>query len=208
MQLSGNTPPWRNPRKAAYYNSHEITRSAQRVGLVPTSSSPDPPSSQEYAFPPNFLAMAKTTFPLRALLHIKATPSLASIFEDLAAALFSAFYAKPHANISEPSVFRTVLASLHTPRSLTNDEIDAIMAAAQTEEMKTQLRDQTKMLVEKLGAFGLPWLWVTRTEDLQCEGPDWEGNKGQPFWGSDRLWEVCDYLRVPCEDVKVISTKL
>ena len=41
--------------------------------------------------------------------------------------------------------------------------------------MKKKLMDVTRMVVEKQGAFGNPWYWVTNSE-----------GKSEPFFGSDR----------------------
>lgn len=56
----------------------------------------------------------------------------------------------------------------------TEGEVEEVLAAAGTEEMKGLLKRTTQEALEK-GAFGAPWLWVS----------DGRG-KEEPFFGSDR----------------------
>jgi hypothetical protein len=56
----------------------------------------------------------------------------------------------------------------------TPDEVQRIMAAAATEEMKQVLKSATQAALDR-GAFGAPWLWVTDAR-----------GRGEPFFGSDR----------------------
>jgi hypothetical protein len=60
-------------------------------------------------------------------------------------------------------------------QNFTSAQADEIIAAAGTPEIKKQLMDVTRMVVEKQGAFGTPWYWVTNSE-----------GKSEPFFGSDR----------------------
>ena len=65
---------------------------------------------------------------------------------------------------------QTVLLKNFTPT-----QADEIIAGAQRPDIKQQLTDVTTMVVEKQGAFGSPWFWVTNSE-----------GKAEPFFGSDR----------------------
>jgi 2-hydroxychromene-2-carboxylate isomerase len=56
----------------------------------------------------------------------------------------------------------------------TADEVQAIMRAAGSEEMKAVLKGTTQEALDR-GAFGAPWLWVSA-----------DGKEGEPFFGSDR----------------------
>jgi hypothetical protein len=85
------------------------------------------------------------------------------------------------------------------------------MAAAGSPQIKQQLTDITKMVVEKRGAFGNPWFWVTNS-----------AGKSEPFFGSDRyvLWLLSkgrgdfhrlfrfhfmwEFLGLPWQDVKLL----
>lgn len=60
-------------------------------------------------------------------------------------------------------------------KNFTLHETAQIIAGANTSEYKQKLMDITKYVVEKQGAFGCPWFWVTNEE-----------GKGEPFFGSDR----------------------
>lgn len=55
------------------------------------------------------------------------------------------------------------------------DECAAILAAAQTPEVKDALARSTEEALQK-GAYGAPWLWVTNGDE----------GKAEPFFGSDR----------------------
>ena len=54
------------------------------------------------------------------------------------------------------------------------NEVDDIMAAAETKEWKDRLLANTQEALDK-GAFGAPWFWVRNAE-----------GKEEPFFGSDR----------------------
>lgn len=56
-----------------------------------------------------------------------------------------------------------------------SEECEAILAAAQTQEVKDMLTGATQEALGR-GAFGAPWLWVTNVD-----------GKGEPFFGSDRF---------------------
>lgn len=60
-------------------------------------------------------------------------------------------------------------------RFFSADECAAILAAAQTPEVKDALTRSTEEALQK-GAYGAPWLWVTNGEE----------GKAEPFFGSDR----------------------
>ena len=191
MAKAGNTPPWKLPLKARYY-VHDVQRSARRAGIIPSSSSngSGPSLTTAVAFPSDFPNMALTTTPLRALLFVKEHHTT-DTFEALIDELYRRFYTPPHQNVSSPDVFETVLRE---SGMFSAAQVGEIMTAARSDEMRDLLREQTAMVVDRLGAFGLPWWWVTRKDD----------NESQPFWGSDRFWEVCEYLGVPCRDVSVV----
>lgn len=66
------------------------------------------------------------------------------------------------------------------------------MQAANSKEYKDMLTAQTKMVVEKYGAFGCPWMVVTN-----------EKGKKECFFGSDRWGYVWDSLGVEWDDISV-----
>lgn len=54
------------------------------------------------------------------------------------------------------------------------EEVERIMTATQSPEIKKALTDRTQEAVDR-GAFGAPWFWVTNAKGEQ-----------EPFFGSDR----------------------
>lgn len=108
-------------------------------------------------------------------------------FEAAFYSLFPALWIPPQSDLSEPTNLTvgpfsaTINVRLkHSLQALlrknfTSIQIDQIIAGAGTPEYKKKLVDITKAVVEKQGAFGCPWFWVTNGE-----------GKGEPFFGSDR----------------------
>jgi hypothetical protein len=179
---------------------------------------PRSPDDVQITFPPpdTFQAMSHTQLPLRALLFIKTRLGREEAFEQLAQDMFARFFTRGvHENMAGAAAVERVLREARRGgrsgdgpvrgigsdngssgrRGLfSNDEIGDILAAVQGDDMRSLLRAQTDMATQKMGAFGLPWLWVTR-EDGQAE----------PFYGSDRMVDVCRFLGVPCRDVEILG---
>lgn len=100
--------------------------------------------------------------------------------------LFHSFWSPPNLNITEPAVLSKALAdapanfkggsqiSDATARLFSPEEVNTIMRAASSHEMKDQLKACTQEALDR-GAFGAPWLWVTNS-----------AGHGEPFFGSDR----------------------
>lgn len=160
--LSGNKPPWLLKAKARYL-SVDSQRAAVRVGL------------DGLAFPKDFMSMALTTSPMRALHRIKAAyPE--ETFLDAMAFLFQQLWRPPHVNLTVDENLRKALRAATDAEGkrllFTAEQVDDIMDSR--DAMKDVLKAKTEEVV-KLGAFGAPWLWVTNSE-----------GKGQAFFGSDR----------------------
>ncbi|KAI9905021.1 hypothetical protein N3K66_001550 [Trichothecium roseum] len=179
-QLSGNSPPWKLKAKAAYL-SKDSKRAQARVG------------KPHLAFPRDFLSMAMTASPLRALLFVKANFP-APVFLAAMHHLFESFWAPPHANLTVDEVLREALAGVRLPSGggpvFGAGEVGAIMDGR--EAMKGVLRAETERAVE-LGAFGAPWIWAVNAD-----------GKGEAFFGSDRFNHVYKYLGVPFQDVALL----
>lgn len=79
---------------------------------------------------------------------------------------------------------RALLLPLYTPDS--TNTLDALLAKSNSKANKDRMKAEAKHLAEHGGAFGVPWIVVTR--------PD--GTHGS-FFGSDRL-EVRRTLASPC----------
>ncbi|KAK3692095.1 thioredoxin-like protein [Podospora appendiculata] len=171
---SGNKPPWTLPAKALY-GAHDARRSvARHPGL--TIQTPD-----------DLMAVAMTVLPLRALHHIKRTrPS--QTYEATLHALMRTFWSgAPTADLSQPTNLGAALSPLFAPA-----EVDEILAAAGSPEMKEALKAATREALDR-GAFGCPWLWVT----------DSRGH-GEPFFGSDRFHFIYKFLGLPYQDVTLL----
>ncbi len=66
-------------------------------------------------------------------------------------------------------------------------KLDALLAKSQTKEYKAKLKEEAKTLVEESGAFGMPWILVTRKQDGRTE----------KFFGNDRWEHIAAFLEEP-----------
>ena len=158
------------------YAAFDVARSAARLGV-------------SVSWPDDFLSMAKTTAPLRALHFVKRHYSPA-VFQDLLQYLFYTFFTPPNRNISNVEVLEVVLAEAPVGFSATEQgsgavsdagkrlfsakEVKQILDNAEGQEMRDVLKQTTAKALE-LGAFGAPWMWVTDS-----------AGRAEPFFGSDR----------------------
>lgn len=65
-------------------------------------------------------------------------------------------------------------------------KLEQLLEKSQTKEFKELLKTESKALVES-GAFGMPWIVVTRKQD----------GKEAAFFGSDRFEQIAAFLEVP-----------
>lgn len=124
--------------------------------------------------------------PLRALHFIKRKYPRKT-FETSLHYLFHCFWTPPNTNLCLPENLATALSEVpadfgsipagasSTAPLFSTDEVQAIMAATSSQEVKEQLKAATKEALDR-GAFGNPWLWVTNNRT----------GKAEPFFGSDR----------------------
>ncbi|KAH8909636.1 thioredoxin-like protein [Coniochaeta sp. PMI_546] len=192
---SGNKPPWTLPAKAAYGWRYDGTRSLERVGL----SHLQPPA--------DMMAAGMTVLPMRALSFIKTRYSRET-FETAFCYLFHCFWAPPNLNLSDPANLTKALCDVRagfqgihnrgdSSAPLFNlHEVDAIMQATQTKEMKDLLRTTTQQALDR-GAFGAPWIWVTNS-----------AGESEPFFGSDRFHFIYKFLGLPYRDVTLLPPSL
>jgi glutathione S-transferase kappa 1 len=161
----GNTPPWKLKAKSNYL-AIDSQRARERVGL------------HGLAFPKDFMSMALTVSPQRALHYIKANyPS--STFIASMAYLNQQMWTPPHVNLTQDENLRRVLLEATATaggkgkkKLFTEKQVDEIMVGRG--EMKGILKAKTEEVVQ-LGAFGAPWMWVTNAK-----------GESSPFFGSDR----------------------
>ena len=97
-------------------------------------------------------------------------------------------------DISSPPQLRHLLSNTTLGNHYTPLEIDAILAGAARKEYKDLLTAQTKMVVEKMGAFGAPWFWLRNGEGVE-----------EPLFGSDRFAYMWEFLGVGWRDVEILE---
>ncbi|KAK4138325.1 thioredoxin-like protein [Trichocladium antarcticum] len=184
---SGNRPPWTLPAKAAY-GFFDANRSiARHPGLT-------------VQFPSDLMSRAKTVLPLRCLHHIKTTLPTTTHFLPTLQHLLHLFWAPPNADLTTVDGVAQALRSVPAPGGagtarrllFSDDEVQAILAAAGSDAMKSALKAATQAALDK-GAFGAPWLWVV----------DGAG-KEEPFFGSDRFHFVYEFLGLPYQAVRLL----
>lgn len=90
-------------------------------------------------------------------------------------------------DISKPENLSKALS-----KAFSGTEVEEILAAAASPEIKHELTATTERVVKELGAFGCPWFWVTNGE-----------GKSEPFFGSDHFHFMWDFLELPHEDLRL-----
>ncbi|KAE8330803.1 thioredoxin-like protein [Aspergillus sergii] len=166
---SGNKPPWTLPAKAAY-SKYDGKRAQKYFG-------------HNFEVPSWFPILS--LLPQRALTYIKKHhPS-----QTFSAAFQSCFETmwKGQLDISKPENLAKALGNVFSAQ-----EVEKIIAAAGTPEVKAELAATTERAVKELGAFGCPWFWVVNGE-----------GKGEPFFGSDRWHFMWEFLGLPFDDLRL-----
>lgn len=147
------------------YLATDSRRAAQRVG------------KGGMRFPKDFMSMALTVSPLRALIYIKEHyPE--KTFLSAMHFLFDRFWTPPHVNYTvDENLEATLTAATETPEGgqhlFSTEDVRRIMDGRL--EAKDTLKATTAKAVNELGAFGAPWIWATNSQ-----------GKGEAFFGSDR----------------------
>ncbi|TLD33293.1 hypothetical protein PspLS_00482 [Pyricularia sp. CBS 133598] len=181
---SGNKPPWTLQAKAKYLR-HDSERATARVGKT------------GIAFPKDFLSMALTVLPQRAMHYImrKYSPKQ---YQTAMHYLFHVFWTPPHKNLTKEEVLREALGSVPSDfpgqgaPMFTSQEVEDIIKAAGTQEYKDALTRSTDEAVAK-GAFGAPWIWVANASGAE-----------EPFFGSDRFNHIYKFLDLPFRDIELL----
>ena len=212
---TGNKPPWVLKQKGDYL-ALDRQRGCKYYGveyapapdffpyvsvLVSPSHSPFLPRPQK---PPTFHLPPSSSFPcpftphlptktpiqpMRALLYIKSHHPR-SLYDTIFLSLYTVTLSTFHpVNISIPSNFSSHLSQFFPDDP---DEVQKIMQAANSKDYKDMLTAQTKMIVERYGAFGCPWMVVTN-----------EKGQEECFFGSDRWGYVWRLLGVEWDDITV-----
>ncbi|KAL7626855.1 hypothetical protein AAE478_003629 [Parahypoxylon ruwenzoriense] len=205
---SGNKPPWTLPAKAAFA-THDSRRSLRAASLDPAAVSP----------PGDLMEAGKTQLPLRALHYVRANYPPATYLatwqnflhafwtlhrppntaDSLRAALAGVASPSPSSSLLSVTTAAAAypLAQQQQQQPLfTAAEVDRIVGAASSQELKDALRQTTDTAL-KHGAFGAPWMWVTNAST----------GRSEPFFGSDRWSHVYEFLGLPYQDVALLPPR-
>ncbi|KXX82568.1 Glutathione S-transferase kappa 1 [Madurella mycetomatis] len=193
---SGNRPPWTLPAKATYGVFDARRAIARFPGL-------------QVQFPADLMKMGMTVLPLRCLHYIKRTRP-PHVFLSALHYLFHLFWSPPNTDLTKPESVAQALGEVPNEfigvlggeaggvagqeKLFTAEEVQEIMRAAGTDEIKELLKITTQRALDQ-GAFGNPWLWVTNRK-----------GKGEPFFGSDRFHFVYRFLGLPYRDVTLLPS--
>ncbi|KAJ5133157.1 hypothetical protein N7448_001813 [Penicillium atrosanguineum] len=169
---SGNKPPWTLPAKANY-SKFDSERACKYFGVPPIKT-------------PDFFPIL-SIMPQRCMIYIKRTYSQER-FETTFLSLWEWMYHK-NIDISKPEH----LAELLKSHNYSDQEIKAILGAAQSPEYKEALTANTQKALDQ-GAYGAPWFWVKN-----------QYGKEEPFFGSDRFAFMWQYLGLPFQDVTIVE---
>ncbi|TLS23393.1 uncharacterized protein PpBr36_05970 [Pyricularia pennisetigena] len=181
---SGNKPPWTLPAKAKYLR-YDANRSKERVGKT------------GIAFPQDFLSMALTVLPQRAMHYVKRKYPPKQYLTVLHY-MFHVFWTPPHKNLTKEEVLREALTSVPSDFPgqgaplFSSQEVDDIIRAAGMQEYKDALTRSTDESVAK-GAFGAPWIWVKNAQGVE-----------EPFFGSDRFHHIYKFLDLPFREIELL----
>ncbi|KAI0593953.1 thioredoxin-like protein [Biscogniauxia sp. FL1348] len=236
---SGNKPPWSLPAKAVY-GRQDMQRAAKSVGLV------------DAAPPGDLMEASRTMLPLRALLYIQANYPR-PVYLTTLHYLFHVFWTLHRAPNDADTLLAVLLEvpadfspspspptptptppspSTPTPTPLFHPPAASriIREATSSRALKDALRLNVERALAR-GAFGAPWLWVTRSSSSsssssskvskrEAKGANGGGNgsgnenggengngdeEGAPFFGSDRWHFVYEYLGVPYRGVELLA---
>lgn len=99
-----------------------------------------------------------------------------------------------HVDLAKPENMKAVLLE---GGQISEEQAAEIIQLAGTKEVKAELNENTKRVIEEYKAFGAPWLWVVKTDE--------EGREvlAEPVFGSDRFVYVYRLLGLDFDDVKL-----
>lgn len=105
------------------------------------------------------------------------------------------FWTSPNVLLTVPANVSKVLSEAQGTDGkplYTKDDIERIMQATQSKEIKDALTAKTDEAITR-GAFGAPWFWVTN-----------DAGQSEPFFGSDRFHFIYKFLGLPYQDVALL----
>lgn len=174
---TGNKPPSTLPAKGKY-GPFDMRRSVEQFGTVKLTAPP-------------FFPMV-SLLPQRCMCVVKEKYDR-DVFERVYDRLWVWVFNK-HVDLAKPENMKAVLLE---GGDLSEKQADEIIQSAGTKEVKAVLNENTRKAIEEYGAYGAPWLWVTRTDE--------QGNQelAEPVFGSDRFVYVYRLLGLDFEDVQL-----
>lgn len=176
---TGNQPPSTLPARARL-GPYEMKRAVKHFQTGPITSPP-------------FFPMV-SLLPQRCMCVLQRDYDQ-GIFEAIFERLWVWVFQK-HVDLAKPENMKAVLLD---GGELTESQAEQVLKLATTKEVKDILNANTKKAIEEYGAYGCPWLWVTKTDKSgQVE-------LAEPIFGSDRFVYMYRLLGVGFEDVKLLK---
>lgn len=174
---TGNVPPSTLPARGKYL-PFDMKRTIEQFDTVKLTSPP-------------FFPMV-SLLPQRCMCVVKQKYSR-DIFEQVYERLWVWVFNK-HVDLAKPENMK---AALLEGGDLSEDQANEIIRLAGTKEVKAELNENTRRVIEEYGAYGAPWLWVIRTDETGNE------ELAEPVFGSDRFVYVYRLLGLDFENVKL-----
>lgn len=175
---TGNKPPTTLPAKGKY-SPYDMRRAVEAFQTVKLTGPP-------------FFPMV-SLLPQRCMVVINDKYS-AEIFETIYERLWIWVFNR-HIDLAKPENMKAVLLD---GGQLDEPQVDEILKMAGTKEIKGQLNENTRKAIEEYGAFGCPWLWVTKTDENGKE------ILSEPIFGSDRWTYLYRLLDIQFQDVILV----
>lgn len=174
---TGNQPPGTLPARGRY-GPYDMKRAVQHFGTV------------DFSAPPFFPMVS--LLPQRCMTVIKQKYSK-DIFEQTYERLWVWVFNK-HVDLAKPENMKAVLLE---GDQISEEQAAEVIQLAGTKELKAELNENTKRVIEEYKAFGAPWLWVVKMDE--------EGREvlAEPVFGSDRFVYVYRLLGLDFDDVKL-----
>lgn len=161
MKFANNKPPMMVPNKGAYM-SLELQRAASLFGIEGLT--------MPEGFPIN------TTNAQLVLRALKDTGDERALQEATRAFMTAVWKVSQPLQTADELVAILVNSQVHLPQQV-NADLKGFVTRALEKDNFARLKEETRVLVEEGGAFGVPWIVVTRASDGRTE----------KWFGSDRF---------------------
>jgi glutathione S-transferase kappa 1 len=164
MHFSGNKPPIAVANKGMWMQE-DMQRASKFYGVTLKNSPKFPVNTMG---PQGLLRLMTEKDPQRV--------------EAVTDIIFNANW-NTHEDVQTPEQLKALVGGLYKGEE---QKLDQLLAESQTKAYRTLLKEEAKALADD-GAFGMPWMYVTRAQD---------GKTGK-FFGSDRFEQIAAFLEVP-----------